>query len=104
DPLRRARRQRHDGKRRILFAGGSEATPVGDEEIFHIVRLAVAIERRRFRIASHANSADFVAGESSGLVSPTVEDGTLQVTADLSRTVSHRAENRYIALIESEAD
>src|SRR5579862_4821589 len=58
--LGRSPRQRHDAKRDVLIGITQERRGVRHEQIFHFVRLAVAIEHGGLRIVSHADGAGFV--------------------------------------------
>ena len=44
----------------FLSALVTKAGAVGDEQIFHVMRLAVLVQRRSFGMLAHANRADFV--------------------------------------------
>ena len=52
--------QRHNCQRGILVGVGDETGAVGDEQIFHVMRLAVLIQSRSCGMLAHANRAYFV--------------------------------------------
>src|SRR5688572_340889 len=55
-----APRERDDGVGRILVGIADEHRAVGHEDVPHVVRLAVLVERAGFRIVAHAHRAHFV--------------------------------------------
>ena len=66
DVVRRAPRQREDRPRRILVRLRDERPAVGDEQILHVVRLAVRVEHRRLRVVAHARAAELVDDRAAG--------------------------------------
>src|SRR5215472_799149 len=62
-----APRERHDGERGILVGIGDKRSTIGDEKIFHLVRLTETVENGSLGIGAHARSADFVNDAASSL-------------------------------------
>src|SRR5215217_4213837 len=58
--LRRAPRERHDGVCGILVRVADERRRVGDEQVLHLVRLAVLVQWTGARVVAHADGADLV--------------------------------------------
>src|SRR5579863_1914360 len=59
--------KRHDCQGRVLLARRGEGAAVGDEEVLHVVRLAVAVQHGAAPVLAHSHRADLVAGETSRL-------------------------------------
>src|SRR5882724_5037771 len=55
--IRSSPRQRHDRQRRILVRITHERRGIGDEDILYVMRLAIAIQGRRFGVVSHPHAA-----------------------------------------------
>src|ERR1700678_579965 len=93
-----AQRQGHDGKRGILLAGSSETASIGDEKIFHIPCLAIAVEHRCAWIFSHANRPHLVAGKSAGAVTETRKYCAFHVRRNLQHALFGRLPQSTIIL------
>ena len=63
DELARPPRERHDGPGQVLVGLRDEWAAIGDEQILHVVGLAVAVEHGRLRVGAHADRAGFVDDE-----------------------------------------
>ena len=62
DVLRRAQRERADGRRRVHAAGGDEQAAVDDEQVRHVVRAAPRVAHAGGRVGAHPRGAEQVAG------------------------------------------
>src|SRR5439155_9230795 len=58
--IRSSPRQRHNRERRIFVRIGHKGRGIGNEQILHIVRLAIFVQYRSLRIHSHSRGAEFM--------------------------------------------
>src|SRR5450759_4724708 len=67
DEMAGPHRERQDGPRAVLVRLRHERAAVGDEQVLHIVRLAVPVQHRRARVVPHARDAQLVDDPSAPL-------------------------------------
>src|SRR5579864_685013 len=104
DVVRGAQRQRHDGQRGILFAGSRESAAVRDEQVLHLMSLAVAVERRLLGIAPHAHRAHFVTRKSSRLLARIQEHLPVEMPANFPHALHGVPPEGEIVVAEAKVD